>query len=273
MILLWVNPILAFVGHRKNKGYSIPKILLSSVLFIWVLLMSVIDMMDDFGSMFWLVNILLLGQVIFSIVDTIMNAKALATEEGGYTEETMFYGQQAGNTNATQAALNKGLKNPVDGCVYCIDGVRGKHIDVYENKCVIKTKVTLGSILTSNATDGEKTIYYKDCVGLQYKPSSFTIGYIQLETASAMMNNKGNNFFGENSFTFDQTVITNEKMEEVANYIRQKIDEIKTAGDKPATVVNAVSPAEELKKMKELLDMGIITQEEFDAKKKQLLGF
>ena len=28
----------------------------------------------------------------------------------------------------------------------------------------------------------------------------------------------------------------------------------------------------ELKKMKELLDMGIITQEEFDAKKKQLLG-
>ena len=29
---------------------------------------------------------------------------------------------------------------------------------------------------------------------------------------------------------------------------------------------------DELKKLKELLDMGIITQEEFDAKKKQLLG-
>lgn len=34
----------------------------------------------------------------------------------------------------------------------------------------------------------------------------------------------------------------------------------------------AVSTADELKKIKELLDMGIITQEEFDAKKKQLLG-
>ena len=33
-----------------------------------------------------------------------------------------------------------------------------------------------------------------------------------------------------------------------------------------------VSPTEEIKKYKELLDMGIITQEEFDAKKKQLLG-
>ena len=32
------------------------------------------------------------------------------------------------------------------------------------------------------------------------------------------------------------------------------------------------SPADELKKYKELLDMGIITQDEFDAKKKQLLG-
>ena len=29
---------------------------------------------------------------------------------------------------------------------------------------------------------------------------------------------------------------------------------------------------DELKKFKELLDMGVITQEEFDAKKKQLLG-
>lgn len=34
----------------------------------------------------------------------------------------------------------------------------------------------------------------------------------------------------------------------------------------------AVSSADEIKKYKELLDMGIITQEEFDAKKKQLLG-
>ena len=32
------------------------------------------------------------------------------------------------------------------------------------------------------------------------------------------------------------------------------------------------SNADELKKYKELLDSGIITQEEFDAKKKQLLG-
>lgn len=40
----------------------------------------------------------------------------------------------------------------------------------------------------------------------------------------------------------------------------------------PSTPAPASSPVEEIKKYKELLDMGIITQEEFDAKKKQLLG-
>lgn len=41
---------------------------------------------------------------------------------------------------------------------------------------------------------------------------------------------------------------------------------------KPATSVSNYGNADELKKYKELLDSGVITQEEFDAKKKQLLG-
>ena len=35
---------------------------------------------------------------------------------------------------------------------------------------------------------------------------------------------------------------------------------------------NVNDPIEEIRKYKSLLDDGIITQEEFDAKKKQLLG-
>ncbi len=43
--------------------------------------------------------------------------------------------------------------------------------------------------------------------------------------------------------------------------------------NKGATIIqNVISPADEIKKFKELLDLGIITQEEFDGKKKQLLG-
>ena len=42
--------------------------------------------------------------------------------------------------------------------------------------------------------------------------------------------------------------------------------------EKPYQVVQNQSNADELRKYKDLLDNGIITQEEFDAKKKQLLG-
>lgn len=58
--------------------------------------------------------------------------------------------------------------------------------------------------------------------------------------------------------------------------IKEKLEEgIKACEkcDNTSNVVQmSVSPADELKKFKELLDMGVITQEEFDAKKKQLLG-
>lgn len=49
----------------------------------------------------------------------------------------------------------------------------------------------------------------------------------------------------------------------------------KFSGEKkaePAPTTPALSSADELKKFKELLDMGAISQEDFDAKKKQLLG-
>ena len=61
-----------------------------------------------------------------------------------------------------------------------------------------------------------------------------------------------------------------EEAEIIVAFIRKKIDEVKSAPSNG--FVQQTSPAEELKKFKELLDMGIITQEEFDAKKKQLLG-
>jgi predicted Zn-dependent peptidase len=69
-------------------------------------------------------------------------------------------------------------------------------------------------------------------------------------------------------------------METIKQFTEQKIKEyveeqiLKLSQNKGGTTViqQANSPAEELKKFKELLDMGIITQEEFDTKKKQLLG-
>lgn len=153
-------------------------------------------------------------------------------------------------------------------CIYDIEGVRGRKIEVYKDKAVISTRAGLGSFITGNATDGEKTIYYRDVIGVQFKKSGITLGYIQLETASSSMNNKNSNFFNENSFTFDVSKVSNEKMEEVANYIKKQVEAYKNFGNMQ---VNNFSAADEIKKYKELLDMGVITQEEFERKKVELL--
>lgn len=57
----------------------------------------------------------------------------------------------------------------------------------------------------------------------------------------------------------------------ISNLLIQRQNQSKT----PISTITQEIPlsnADELKKYKELLDMGVITQEEFDAKKKQLLG-
>ena len=125
--------------------------------------------------------------------------------------------------------------------------------------------------MTGNFSDGEKTIYYADCIGVQYKESGFQIGYLQLETASSMMNRRESNFFNENTFTFDLSVQTNEKMQEVAEYIKKRVSETKNSSSRQP-VVEQTSVADEIRKFKELLDMGAITQKEYDLKKKELLN-
>lgn len=154
--------------------------------------------------------------------------------------------------------------------IYDLNGVRGRHIDVYEDKVVLTVKAGIGSFITGNISDGEKTIYYADCIGIQFKKAGFQIGYLQFETAGGIMNNKSSNFFNENTFTWDTTKQSNEKMEEVANYCKKMVDEYKSGKHNKSSA--QISPAEELKKFKELLDMGVLSQEEFDAKKKQILG-
>lgn len=118
----------------------------------------------------------------------------------------------------------KARKRAEEDLIYSVIGARGRRIKIYPYKCVITTDVTLGSVLTNNATDGEKTIYYKDCIGVQYKRPGATIGYLQLETAAGTMNNEKSNAFNENSFTFEKNT---ELMDEIYEYIIGIMDEIK----------------------------------------------
>lgn len=98
------------------------------------------------------------------------------------------------------------------------------------------------------------------------KVSSANTGYASLGTGAVTIE----------TLAHDDIVVGFENREKATEYARemmQVIDSIK-AKTQPTgqTIVQEVSAADEIAKFKGLLDQGIISQEEFDAKKKQLLG-
>lgn len=188
----------------------------------------------------------------------------------GYTDGLKQ--QEAKNNELIAASMEERIKMRPDGVKYCLVNSLGKILDVYENKVVFTSTQSTSTVVSSlflggSSTQGEKTIYYKDAIGIQFKPSKVTDGYIQVETASAGRS-ASSEYGGENSIQFGGK--SNADAEAIVSFLRKKIEEVKNAPVGGA--VQQISPAEEMKKFKELLDMGVISQEEFDAKKKQLLG-
>lgn len=135
---------------------------------------------------------------------------------------------------------------------YSLIGVRGREMKLYDTKVIITTKVTAGSLLTGNITDGEKTIFLCDVVGVQYKNSSALVGYLQFETPSSQMNNKSDNMFSENTFTFEEgkNGVTNHQMQKVYEYVVDRIEELKYG--KVASVVASMPDEQELRRQAEI---------------------
>ena len=140
-----------------------------------------------------------------------------------------------------------------------------KILKVYDNYLTMETKVNARAILTNNLFGGVKKIFYKNILSVQFKESSnFILGYLQFETANSSTKD---NFNSENSVTFDHRKVPNEYAKQVADFIEDKI----ANGTTPNVVAQATSAADELLKFKNLLDLGVISQEDFDKKKNELL--
>lgn len=84
-----------------------------------------------------------------------------------------------------------------------------------------------------------------------------------------LTNNRSQNFMLVISESKTDSFLTKSAMEDYNN-IAAKLDQIIASSNHPTTA--SKNEVDEIRKYKELLDDGIITQEEFDAKKKELLG-
>lgn len=123
---------------------------------------------------------------------------------------------------------------------------------------------------------GDKTVMINQISGVQIKKVGLARGYIQFimagtkEAKSGIIGGKiDENIVYSDSFFKNKNNQINSNFEEIKKYI----EEFNSNQNGNTTIIqNVKSPVEQVKELKELLDMGAISQEEFDKKKKELLN-
>lgn len=142
----------------------------------------------------------------------------------------------------------------------------GGDLELFEDKIIIKREGFFAK-LTHGPFKGNKTIYLNQITSIQIKSASvFLNGYIQFSLPGGFESTRGilDASGDENSVIFEK------KYNNIAYEIQTKIEEIKSKQNTKES--NYLSAADEIKKYKSLLDEGIISNDEFEAKKKQLLN-
>lgn len=152
--------------------------------------------------------------------------------------------------------------------LFNLKGVNGQ-MTVYEDKVVIERK-GVTSFLTQGIA-GAKTIPIQSIQSIQFKPGNhMTNGFIQFGILGGKEGQGG--LF--NATKDENTVMLSFKYNELAGQIKEYIEKRILENFKSSnqqTIIQPASTADEILKLKSLLDSEIITEEEFNAKKKQLL--
>lgn len=159
------------------------------------------------------------------------------------------------------------------GRLKCSNGI----LIVYEDRVVISRKTVSGFV--TQGLKGDKVFFYKDLSSVEYrKPSLWANGYLKFIIEGSTEVNQNLGFLGvttTNAAKDSNTLILRafnkeipNKSEELYQYIIERMSECKKTNISDNT---KFSEADEIMKFKKLLDEGIITQEEFERKKKELL--
>ncbi|HYT44937.1 MAG TPA: SHOCT domain-containing protein [Methylomirabilota bacterium] len=137
---------------------------------------------------------------------------------------------------------------------------------ILTNTGIIIKRGMKGVLLGGGALRGDKSIPYSSIVAVQLKKAGLTAGYIQLTLMGGSGTKSGlfQSTRDDNSINFHAR--NNEKFEEAKKLIEERVTQIRQGTNTESSNLT------ELEKLAELRDKGIITEAEFQQKKKQLLG-
>lgn len=116
---------------------------------------------------------------------------------------------------------------------------------------------------------GEKSIPIRNITAIQLKKPGVTTGYIQF-SQHGMMESKGG---VTDAVTDENTILFSSKKDYAqAQELKAYIERVQAKQNQSPSVEVKSSDADELLKFKQLLDAGAINEDEYEAKKKQILG-
>jgi hypothetical protein len=188
------------------------------------------------------------------------NIKLLERVDGGEKmAEAVFEGGQLADAKSAVGAAADGFT------------ARGRNgqLTVYPTKIVIAREGAIGFI--SQGHKGRKEIDLAQISAVQFKdPGPLTVGYIQFSFIGGSENKHGisDAISDENSILFAQ------KAEPAFREAKRLIDQYREELKAPRTIAPAAGPdpVEQLERLAGLLERGLLTRNEFEHKKRELLG-
>jgi len=117
--------------------------------------------------------------------------------------------------------------------------------------------------------EGEKYILYRNMTAVQLKPVNITLGFIQFSFQG------GRESLGKavDAVSDENTIVFRSRdKEKEFRHAKEMIEQRMREAIEPRPQVSGGSDLDQLEKLASLRDKGIITEDEFQAKKKQILG-
>lgn len=149
------------------------------------------------------------------------------------------------------------------------DGRNGGTVELLDTILVIR-RSGVASFLTQGLK-GEKRIPYASVSSVQFKEAGFTTGYIQFGVTGGIESGRGI----WDATTDENTVLFVKEAADEFRQLRDIVEErMATARNGPSTpsITSPVNIAEELTRLADLRDRGVLTGEEFAQQKARLLG-
>jgi len=133
---------------------------------------------------------------------------------------------------------------------------------------VVLKRGTKGFLLGGGMLRGDKTIPYHSIAAVQLKKAGVVAGYIQLTLIGGSEAKSGlfQSTKDENSINFHSYNNKNKKFAEAKMLIEERILKSRNSG------FQKNSEIDDLEKLANLRDKGVISEDEFQQKKKQILG-